>query len=142
MSCVVCAKSLQLCPTLCDPMDWSPLAILSMGFSRQKYWSGLQWPSVFMGSSQPRGRTHVSWVSWILGLLGFLPLVPHDFLLIHLTSQSQIYFYMEGEWYWNFSLILCLVADPHNQIILNYFTLNPHHKFKCAGMNLLPILHI
>ena len=34
-------KSLQSCPTLCDPMDCSPQAPLSMGFSRQGYWSGL-----------------------------------------------------------------------------------------------------
>ena len=32
----------QLCPTLCDPMDCSACqAPLSMGFSRQEYWSGL-----------------------------------------------------------------------------------------------------
>ena len=35
------AKSLQLCPTLCDPMDCRLPASLSMGFSRQEYWSGL-----------------------------------------------------------------------------------------------------
>ena len=37
------------CPTLCDPMDCSPMtpwtvesqALLSVGFSRQEYWSGL-----------------------------------------------------------------------------------------------------
>ena len=34
------AKLLQSCLTLCDPMDHSP-PDLSMGFSRQKYWSGL-----------------------------------------------------------------------------------------------------
>ena len=29
-------------PTLCDPLDCSlPVAPLSMGFSRQEYWSGL-----------------------------------------------------------------------------------------------------
>ena len=33
----------QLCLTLCDPMDYSPP--LSMGFSRQEYWSGLPFPS-------------------------------------------------------------------------------------------------
>ena len=33
------AKSLQLCPTHCDPMDRK--APLSMEFSRQEYWSGL-----------------------------------------------------------------------------------------------------
>ena len=30
---------------LCDPMNCSPQAPLSMGFSRQKYWSGLPFPS-------------------------------------------------------------------------------------------------
>ena len=35
------AKSLQSCPTLCDPMDCSPPVSLSMGFSRQGCWSGL-----------------------------------------------------------------------------------------------------
>ena len=31
-------------PTLCDPTDCSPQAPLSMGFSRQGYWSGLLCP--------------------------------------------------------------------------------------------------
>ena len=35
----------QSCPTLCDPMDRSPLASLSMEFSRQEYWSGSSFPS-------------------------------------------------------------------------------------------------
>ena len=35
----------QLCPTLCDPMDCSYQAPLSMGFSRQEHWSGLPFPS-------------------------------------------------------------------------------------------------
>ena len=38
------AESLQLCRTLWDPMDFSPSAPLSMGFSRQEYWSGLPCP--------------------------------------------------------------------------------------------------
>ena len=38
------AKSLQLCPTLCDPIDCS-LPGFSMGFSRQEHWSGLPFPS-------------------------------------------------------------------------------------------------
>ena len=37
----VCAKFLQSCPALGDPMDCSLQAPLSMGFSRQEYWSGL-----------------------------------------------------------------------------------------------------
>ena len=34
-------KSLQSCLTLCNPMDYSHQAPLSMGFSRQEYWSRL-----------------------------------------------------------------------------------------------------
>ena len=35
------AKSLQSCLTLCDPRTIARQALLSMGFSRQEYWSGL-----------------------------------------------------------------------------------------------------
>ena len=39
-------KGAQSCPTLCDPMDCIAYqAPLSMGFSRQEYWSGLPFPS-------------------------------------------------------------------------------------------------
>ena len=40
------AKSLQLCLTLCDPMDCSHQAPPFMGFSRQEYWSGVPLPSL------------------------------------------------------------------------------------------------
>ena len=39
------AKSLQSCPTLCDPIDSSHQAPLSLGFSRQEHWRGLLFPS-------------------------------------------------------------------------------------------------
>ena len=39
------AKSLQSCPTLCNPIDGSPPGYLSLGFSRQEHWSGLPFPS-------------------------------------------------------------------------------------------------
>ena len=47
MVCVfVCVLVAQLCPTLCDLMDCVACqAPLSMGFSRQNYWSGLPFPS-------------------------------------------------------------------------------------------------
>ena len=42
----VCVLVTQSCPTLCDPMDYTARwALLSMGFSRQGYWSGLPFPS-------------------------------------------------------------------------------------------------
>ena len=40
----MCAKLLQLCLTLCDPWTVAYRAPLSMGFSRQEYWSGLPFP--------------------------------------------------------------------------------------------------
>ena len=39
-----CAKLRQSRPTLCNAMDDGHQAPLSMGFSRQEYWSGLPFP--------------------------------------------------------------------------------------------------
>ena len=39
-----CCLVVKLYPILCDPMDGSQ-ALLSMGFPRQEYWSGLPFPS-------------------------------------------------------------------------------------------------
>ena len=39
------AKFLQLCPTLCDPIDGSLPGSLSLGFSRQEHLCGLPFPS-------------------------------------------------------------------------------------------------
>ena len=39
------AKSLQSCPTLCDPTDGSSPGSPVPGFSRQEHWSGLPFPS-------------------------------------------------------------------------------------------------
>ena len=46
------AKSLQSCPTLCDPMDCSPPGSPSLGFSRQEHWSGVPLPSPVHGSEK------------------------------------------------------------------------------------------
>ena len=37
----VCVLLTQSCPTLCDPWTAACQAPLSIGFSRQEYWSGL-----------------------------------------------------------------------------------------------------
>ena len=39
-----CSKPPQSCLTLCDPLDCSFQASMSMGFSRQEYWSRLPCP--------------------------------------------------------------------------------------------------
>ena len=43
--CVCVCVLAQSCPTLCDPMDCSPLGSLSMEYSKQEHWSGLPFPS-------------------------------------------------------------------------------------------------
>ena len=58
------AKSLQSCPILCNPVDCSPPTSLSMGFSRQEYWSGLPCPPPG-DLPKPRDRTYVSYISCI-----------------------------------------------------------------------------
>ena len=40
----MCAKSLQLCPSLCDSMDVACQASLSVGFFGQQCWTGLPCP--------------------------------------------------------------------------------------------------
>ena len=66
----VCARACaQLCLTLCNPMDWSRPAPLSMGILQARILQRVAMPSSRQ-SSQPRGPTHISCVSrigkWIL----------------------------------------------------------------------------
>ena len=46
------AKSLQSCPTPCNPINGSPPGPLPLGFSRQEHWSGLSFPSPVLESEK------------------------------------------------------------------------------------------
>ena len=68
----VCAQSLQLCLTLCSPMDCSPLGSSVHGLLQARILEWVAMPS-FVGSSQPRDQTHVfclagglftHWATW------------------------------------------------------------------------------
>ena len=43
--CACVCLAAQSCLTLCNLMDYSMPALLSLGFSRQEYWSGLPFPA-------------------------------------------------------------------------------------------------
>ena len=81
----VSVYSFQSCLTLCDPMDYIACqAPLSMGFSRQEYWSGLPCPP-------PVDLPHP-------GIKPVPPVSPalqaDSFLLNHLGSPSITYRYI------------------------------------------------
>ena len=85
LTCVY-AQSLQSCPTLCDPMDCSPLGSSVHGILQTRVLKWVAMPSS-RGSSQPRDWTcsfHVScigrWVLYHKHHLGSLSYTPHVFL--------------------------------------------------------------
>ena len=53
-------KLLQLCPTLCDPIDGSPPGSPVLGFSRQEHWSGFPFPSPMHESEMWK------WSHWVM----------------------------------------------------------------------------
>ena len=55
-------KVTRLCLTLCNPMDCTPYAPLSMGILKARIQEGTAVPSS-IGSSWPRDRTQVSWIA-------------------------------------------------------------------------------
>ena len=74
------AKSLQLCPTVCNPIDSSPQAPPSLGFSRQEHWSGLPLPSPMHESEKWKWSHSVMSDSlWPHGLQPSRLLRPWDF---------------------------------------------------------------
>ena len=63
MHMIAAAKSLQSCPTLCDPTDGSHQAPPPLGFSRQEHWSGLPFPSLMHESE--KWKVKVKWLSHV-----------------------------------------------------------------------------
>ena len=60
----VAAKSLQSCPTLCNPRDCGPQGSSVHGILQARILEWVAMPSS-RGSSRPRNRTHVSCISWV-----------------------------------------------------------------------------
>ena len=69
--------SLQSCPTLCNPIDSSLPGSSIIGFSRQKYWSGLPFPS----PHRPGGIYHFPGQSYMFRNLTFVSKMTIDFSL-------------------------------------------------------------
>ena len=104
----MCAKSLQLHLTLCDPMGCTHQAPLSMGFCMQEYWSGLLCPHAgdlpnpgtepesFMSPALAGGffTTGTTWEAWIFSY--------PDLKLVKINGAAELNWirsYILGRWY-------------------------------------------
>ena len=122
------AKSPQSCSTLCDPMDYSPPGLLSVGFSRQEYWSGfLSMPSS-RAFSQPRDVAHISYnlLHWQSDSLPLAP--PGKPIVISATHNITMGLYLALEWaifIWEVSHIQLYGAAHKNKF--RWSKINPSH---------------
>ena len=71
----VCVKSLQSCPTLCEPMDCSPPGSSVHGILQTRILERVAMSSS-RGSSWPMNWAHVSDISWTGGWVFLLPAPP------------------------------------------------------------------
>ena len=94
----LCVLSHFSCVWLCDSMDYSPPAPLSMGFSRQEYWSGLPCPSpgdLPNPGIKPESLT-VSWI-FFLSFFFFFFFTVFTFIFIYLFILFVVNFVI----HWN-----------------------------------------
>ena len=84
------ANPLQSCPTLCDPWTVACQASLSMGFSRQEYWSGLPCPP--LGDLPDPGikLTVLCLLHWQAGSLPLVPPWKPKYILICILDSLNL----------------------------------------------------
>ena len=91
-SCTMSAKSLQSCPTLCNPMDCSLPGSSVKGILQARLPEWVVMPSS-KGSSQPRDRTpgfpYYRWILYYLSHQGPLAHYNNSFWSILLTTSKE-----------------------------------------------------
>ena len=110
------AKSLQSCPTVCDPMDCSPPGSSVHGDSPRRVLEWVATPSSG-GSSWPRDLTHVSYASCI-GQASSLPLAPPGKLNIFIPSQKTCR-----------HIIWCILFPPRKEDFCDLNSYSNHRKY-------------
>ena len=80
------AKSLQSCPTLCDPRDSSPPGFPIPGILQAKYWSGLPFPSPVIGLKRAYLKTN-----YRLYIYFYRAITPIKYLLLLISSINICY---------------------------------------------------
>ena len=82
----------QVCLILCDPLDRAHQSPLSMGFSRQEYWSGLPFPSIFLTQGSNPGLLHCRKTLYHLNHKGSLNKAALRKLHVELLKEARLYF--------------------------------------------------
>ena len=123
-------KSLQLCSTLCDPMDCSPPGSSAHGILQVRIMDWVAMP-FSRESSQPRDRTHISCLlHW---QVGSLPLAPpgkpkYSILYIIFKCSSQFIISIITEL---FQLFVSIIS---NQFNYHSFTVQSRHHAQLIYM--------
>ena len=98
----LCAKLLQWCPTL---WEWTVAhhALLSMGFSRQEYWSGLPCPpsgDLFDPGIKPALNLHLLCpLHWQVGSLPLTTSGKPNYSLLNTISVLHTFFFCHIMWH-------------------------------------------
>ena len=115
---VVVVLVAQSCPTLCDPMDYSPPDFSVQGILQARI---LEWGAIpfSRGYSRPRDQTHVSCVSGIAGRFFTIWATREDLIsCISLIFLKNVYRQRGGDLgYWN-----CFLG-PQNRHFLHLLEL-------------------
>ena len=108
-----CMLSCFSCVQLCDPMNIACQAPLSMGFSRQEYWSGLPFP--------PQG------IFPIQGLILHLLQLLHCWQILYLWATGEAHLmFIEHLLYASFYCMLGMIPDSGNSAIDKHTHLCSH----------------
>ena len=115
-----CAQLLQLCPTLCNLWTVASQAPLSMGISRQEYWSGLLCPPP--GDLPDPGTEPVSPASLALRASS-LPTEPLGKPIKDTTSSLLEDFYKQWQ-VEDSNIYICYLAEFYLILFKNFFYWN------------------
>ena len=119
-SCFPFSEVAQSCPTLCNPMECIAQQVpLSMGFSRQEYWSGLPFPSP--GDLPDPGIKPRSPVLQADALASEPPGKPFRPALKHSSSPSII----ESLEFFS----KCFFSPQSDSVIFEHFHCGYHHRY-------------
>ena len=102
------AKLLQSCPTLCNPMDCSPLGSSIHGISQQEYWSGLPCPPPG-DHPNPRDGTCGSCISggfFTLSHQGSLPVRWY----LPLKTEDEEWYFPPGKLSWLIAMVFRMAS--------------------------------